>query len=462
MNLLASALRKIVVSLDRRHWAVLILAAPFLLFPSPVCSPVLAVVPGLWILAWLLRRRALPRTPFNLTLLMMAVMVLVSEYATYDLAFSLPKIAGMVFGLGVFFAMARAGESPAGWWLGLCTFLLMGVAIAGLGLFGTNWSSGKFAWLAPITLRLAPRITGLPGAEPGFSANELAGALVWVLPLWLVLAALVWRRARGLDSALGCWRTVALVSLVSIAALFIAGILVLTQSRGGYLGLAVALAAMLFVMMPARARVPIVILIGLAILVSGVLFSNVVLGLLTGLPGDELDAPGASALETVKGRMEVWSRAVYGLQDFMFTGMGMNTFRRVVHVLYPLFLIGPDAEISHAHNEFLQAGLDLGIPGLIAFVALYLGAFGMLVWTWRAVEWVEGKAWVRAIGLGLGGGLLAHIVYGMTDAVTLGAKPGFLFWMLLALVATLFGYVRAGRVAQFAEWLEQIAGVRYD
>jgi hypothetical protein len=45
----------------------------------------------------------------------------------------------------------------------------------------------------------------------------------------------------------------------------------------------------------------------------------------------------------------------------------------------------------------------------------------------------------KLLALGLGGGLLAHFLYGLLDAVSLGSKPGFLFWMLLGLVA---GYHR--------------------
>ena len=37
----------------------------------------------------------------------------------------------------------------------------------------------------------------------------------------------------------------------------------------------------------------------------------------------------------------------------------MNTFRHVVHLLYPLFTISPDIDFGHAHNEFLQAAIDL-------------------------------------------------------------------------------------------------------
>ena len=35
------------------------------------------------------------------------------------------------------------------------------------------------------------------------------------------------------------------------------------------------------------------------------------------------------------------------------------------------------------------------------------------------------------------------MLYGLTDAVALGAKPGLLFWMLLGLIAGLYGQVRA-------------------
>jgi putative inorganic carbon (HCO3(-)) transporter len=155
--------------------------------------------------------------------------------------------------------------------------------------------------------------------------------------------------------------------------------------------------------------------------------------------GPQQDPSPGMSLGTLSGRFEVWSRAIYGIQDFPFTGMGMNTFRRVVHVLYPLFTVSPETDIGHAHNEFLQAALDLGIPGLIAFLALNLGAFAMLASSWRQrAELPFSEPLSRALILGLGGGLAAHLIYGMTDAVALGAKPGVLWWMLLGLVAGLY------------------------
>ena len=457
--------------LDRFHWLWLALAAPLLLFPTPKRSLAMLVVPCLWLLGWIVNcahqveeraSASMPITPLNGTILLMALMVLVSTWATYDIKVSLPKISGMVLGLGVYFAIARGGSTPRGWWMSLLLFLAMGLAVAGLGLLGTNWFGSKISLLNPITTRIPFLIQGLQGAEGGFHPNEVAGALAWVLPLLLALSVglafpnriipimslrggpagrrsnlesskvillhpLLWAR----NDIKSGWIWLLRFSLWP-ATLFVGGVFVLAQSRGGYIAMAIAMLLMLLLALPKAWR---------WVLLALVLILGVVLGLILSqgdsmqvkdwIVGSGVTTDAALSLNTLEGRLEIWSRAIYGLQDFPFTGMGMNTFREVVHVLYPLFLIAPDRDFGHAHNEFLQAGLDLGIPGMIAFMGLYMGAF-----------WMLGRSWLRKVQpkmlvLGLGGGLLAHMLYGLTDAVALGAKPGVLFWMLLGLIAGL-------------------------
>ncbi|MDH5508026.1 MAG: O-antigen ligase family protein, partial [Anaerolineae bacterium] len=149
---------------------------------------------------------------------------------------------------------------------------------------------------------------------------------------------------------------------------------------------------------------------------------------------------------TLNLRMEVWSRAVSAIRDFSWTGMGMNLFRTTSESMYPLFLIDPSRDIAHAHNEFLQAALDLGIAGLVAFLALNLAAVIMLRRLWLRLPAVaqflhplqDAPLISRAVVLGLAGGLISHMIYGMADAVGLGAKPGVLFWLLIALVTALY------------------------
>ncbi len=381
-------------------------------------------------------------------------MVLVSLYATYDVAVSLPKIAGLVYGIAVFYATAGAtarSQRSLAWGVGL--FLTVGVGLAGLALLGTRWPA-KFPILTPLLERLPAAIRGLPGAAAGFHPNEVAGALLWFIPLTVALcaAALLGRSTAP--------RVRPFVGLgAGIALIVMAGELILTQSRGGLVGLAVGLIGMLAWLGwwgPGLSAA----LLGAAGLVFLHLGSARVGDILFGR-GETIEAVGAIDLA---GRVELWSRAIYGIQDFPFTGMGMNTFRTVVNVLYPLFLVGPDVDIGHAHNEFLQAALDLGIPGLIAFIAIYLGAFWMLFQVWRharhrLLDYEVGGSNlpIVALVLGLGGGLLAHMLYGLTDAVALGAKPGVLFWMLLGLIVGLYQHLHDDAILVSAPTLQELA-----
>lgn len=434
--------------LDQWHWVGIALAAPFLIFPTTARSLAMLVIPGVWIIGLLARREPLRRTPLNPAILLLAVMVLVSLYATYDFAQSFPKVMGMILAFGVYFATARVARRFKGWWGAAILFCVLTVGMAAFALLTVKWSA-KIPVIGTFVARLQPRIVGLQGAAGGVSPNELAGALVWGIPVLMMLTIAIWMRRAQVDEMLGARKTMLALIAFVIATIFTFAILVLTQSRGGYLGLFVALGAMFLVVLSWRWRIVLVMVSALIVIAAIFLLPTGVL-----VPSENSGALSIeSAIDTLEGRLEIWSRAIYGIEDFVFTGMGMNTFRRVVHVLYPLFLIGPDSDIAHAHNEFLQVALDLGVPGLIAFAALYIGAAMMLGAVWiRARTMMPDTFAVRAAVLGLGSGLLAHLVYGMTDAVTLGAKPGFMFWSLLGLIAGLHDQAQSGRLQRWHEW----------
>jgi hypothetical protein len=189
--------------LDRLHWLWLALAAPFLLFPSPKRSLAMLVVPALWVLHWIVVRKQwaegshlrgynaeirdkrkadgneqtpIALTPLNGALLLMILMVLVSLWVTFDINYSLPKISGMVLGMGVFFAIVREGQRPRGWLLSLLVFLCTGIGIGIVGLFGTAWFESKITFVNPVIARLPRLISGLPGAESGIHPNALRAA----------------------------------------------------------------------------------------------------------------------------------------------------------------------------------------------------------------------------------------------------------------------------------------------
>jgi putative inorganic carbon (HCO3(-)) transporter len=419
---------------------LLVVIAPFLMFPRPDWLPLLLVLPLLWLVRGIGTGHFIRRTPLDWAILLLLLMVLVSLYATYDVAFSLPKISGALLGAAAFYAVVGRCTNWRAWAWGLAAFLAAGLGVALLSLIGTRWPE-KLPVLGGLAERLPPILQGLPGAPEGFNPNQVAGSLLWVGPPALALAAAALRdllAERG--PAARRWAS-RVFPLAAALGLILTALIFLSQSRAAWIGFALAVPLMLArLLLPGRWALPAMALILIAALAAGGwLVLDWASAPETAIPSD-LDGGAIQSLSSLEGRLEIWSRALYGLQDFAFTGMGMNTFRRVVHVLYPLFTIAPDTDIAHAHNEFLQAGLDLGLPGLIAFVALHVGALGMLarVWAGRGAFGVR-PALLAAFVLGLAGGLLAHMLYGLLDAVALGAKPGVLWWILLGLIAALYG-----------------------
>jgi putative inorganic carbon (hco3(-)) transporter len=123
----------------------------------------------------------------------------------------------------------------------------------------------------------------------------------------------------------------------------------------------------------------------------------------------------------------------------------MGTFRQVANAMYPFFLAGPDADIPHAHNLFLQVAVDLGLPGLIAWLAIFLL---VCVGAWRVYRRGRRGAYPASPPLplspspplyiaGLGAGLLASqialAVHGLTDAATWGTRPALIVWAVWGL-----------------------------
>ena len=143
-----------------------------------------------------------------------------------------------------------------------------------------------------------------------------------------------------------------------------------------------------------------------------------------GKPGVEHAAFGFAS------RLEIWPRAIQMVHDTPYTGVGLNTFPWVMDRFYPGFALGPE---PHAHNFLLQTAVDFGLPGLVALLWLGAAVSLTLVDAYHAAP----DARIRVVTLAVGAGLLAFLLYGTMDAVTLGAKPGLALWGSLALAVAL-------------------------
>jgi len=222
------------------------------------------------------------------------------------------------------------------------------------------------------------------------------------------------------------WRRTALLVALSVVVLMFTGILLLSQSRGAWIGMAAALAFLLssWSLWARRAALP-------ALLAGGV-WAWLSKPWITVITGAEVGPPGNEV--SLGTRFELWSRAIYAIQDFPFTGMGMNTFRKLGRTLYPIFTFPEEADFASAHNLVLQTALDLGIPGMVALISVWAAIGFLLFRVWRR----SADSFHRAIALGLMAGLLAQFVYQLTDAIPLGAKVGVFWWVALGITAGLF------------------------
>ena len=99
----------------------------------------------------------------------------------------------------------------------------------------------------------------------------------------------------------------------------------------------------------------------------------------------------------------------------------------VADLLYPFFLIAP-GKIEHAHNIFLQVAVDLGIPGLIAWLSVLIGIISI---SWQLYKFGkrENNRWAAGLGVGFLGSQAALMIHGIMDAVVWGMiRPSPLVW----------------------------------
>lgn len=401
----------------RWEWLVLLLLIPVTLFASAYAGLALLLIPLLWFVRKVAEGRLVTPTPFDMAVLCLLIMVGVSFVVIFDAAISGPKIAGILLGIALFYgSVAFNRQGPRHLWLVVTFVLLTGTMMAVVGLIGGEWLP-PFESLNEIRAVL-PFAAQIPGTVGGIvNANELAGTLSWVLPLMV-----------GCLVGLGRWRNsrrAPIIGPLLATVLFTSFVLLATQSRGGIMAVGVGLAAVAVFYVSPRWRL---------VLITGTLVAVIAL---FSYSSQTIEQSLLSDPLGFGARTEIWSRALQAIGDSPLTGVGVNGFRRVVHVLYPLYSVPPEVDLGHAHNHLMQVALDLGLPGLISYLALWFLSAAVLWRTWRnLVKRHAHRHPYYGLVAGLAGSLLAGWVFGIFDTVALGARPAFLWWLLLGLTAS--------------------------
>lgn len=414
---------------------VLAITAPVLYLPQRFELDAVLFAGGLLAASWLWRRLWTgvwyAATPADWPIILLVVVMLpVAVWAAPDplrTQYAWPRALVLLWNLHLFIVFVTYASrqrrllTPL-----LLIFLGSALLIALLAPLGVNW-----LYKLPGVQLILSHVPALLGflsreGESGFHPNIVAGALLYALPLMIALAVAGLRRQPR-----NRW-----LWLLAGTALYTTGVFFLLQSRGGYIGLAVALTVM--VALPHRwGRW----LLALGTVSMVVLTTTAGGNMLLTWVADNPTVEAVGGTVTLTGfRVEVWTAALLAIQDFPFTGAGLGTFQEVAMLLYPLN-VSPTYYFGHAHNFWLQGAIDFGIPGLIAITAIYLAAIVQAARLWRAPLVPPGLA------AGLAGSLLAQSIFSLTDAIPLGSTANLFFWMLFGLILAVGNLTFGGGIA---------------
>lgn len=372
-------------------------------------------IPVLW-LRWKTQRQLLSPTPLNALLLIFLILSVLNIYiAPYTRGLTI--LARLTAGMILFTYGVEHGRKH-GHINGLISVeLALGILIGILSLGASQWTMKSLPLM--FIIEKLPTVRGFPGFEAGANVNEIAGAISLILPSIAALAIYRWRTGEK-----RAWVTTAFILLA--LGLF------LGQSRMAILGVLVVLFIFALLLIPRGVwRYLALTCLVLVTILQALLITDILIP-----PDANFDQTDRNEL-SLASRLEIYHSGFEIIADYPLTGVGISFFRyEPVRSLYPVSSFRGRI-LPHAHNEFIQVGTDLGIPGLLVFIGWYAALAYMLVDTWQ-----RGTDADKVLAAGLGGALLAHAIYGMGDAITLWDRFIFLFWLLVSMVGGQYIAVR--------------------
>ena len=201
--------------------------------------------------------------------------------------------------------------------------------------------------------------------------------------------------------------------LASTAVLLIC--LVMTLSRGGWVG--IALAALAFVLLVDKRLILIAI--------------PIVLGVFYALPQKVLDriiSIGSTVDSSNLYRIKIWKITKDVIRDNLIAGVGFGytpfkeTFEKYIRTM----------PIYHAHNTYLEVAAEIGLIGFIFFMLLL---FSVLKYNYVNLIKSEDK-YYRYLGAGLYASIIGIMGHGLVEHFLYIPRIIFTFWIIIGITMT--------------------------
>ncbi|MBI5666894.1 MAG: O-antigen ligase family protein [Chloroflexi bacterium] len=325
--------------------------------------------------------------PLTLFVLVFGLSALLGVPPAYDVGLTWGALAAITGSTLLYLLVAYLVRSWAAARVVAGTLVTAGV-LAAL-YFITQFSHQNYPETPALIQRLGAITTLLPNLGLIYlHPNAVATLLELLLPL---AAALV-------IASRGRW----LKALLAAVVLILAYALLLTFSRGAWLG--VGAAAGLAVALALLARLPrrtaIALTFGVLVLAGGLVAAAALLG-------PERLPFLRSTFAAADSRLTLYRNALRLGTDYAFSGIGLGNTYGMVYSRFSLLIFVP--QLTYAHNLPLAVWLGQGLLGLIALLGIGLTFYSMVYRTLRAGE-------PDALFHGAWLSVTATFVHGLTDA----------------------------------------------
>jgi len=318
---------------------------------------------------------------------------------------STSHFSGACLGVLAMVLIGRSVRTPAHMRLAVALFLGGGLVMLCLGLAGAPVRLGSVVDAA-LPMAMPPVRLGLSGLQDGIvNPNALAAAVLLVAPMGLAVLVFGTRARRDR------W----VLYPMSAAVVGVGGVvLAISDSRTAWVAIWITLVGLL---VSRSGSVWVRVIMGTVVAAPVVLVINMAFV----LDQETVRRTTDDVWRSAQDRAYILGQGIEHLRQSPFLGIGVNEFRTV-------FRPNPSAA-AHAHNMALQTALDVGIVGSAAYWAI----MGLLINYARGVaRGTSGLA--RSVALGGALSLVLVSLFGLTDAVSLGARIGLFQWMAGGLI----------------------------
>lgn len=336
------------------------------------------------------------KIPFGYSVIFFIIPLIASAITSFTRGESFEKLVVYMISFVVLFLIVNLIDSKRKLYFLILTIIIASLLISFYGLYQYKVGAAvKESWVdKELNPDLRTRVYSTLD-----NPNILAEYLVMVIPLTF---ALFWTSKKKLNK---------LLFLLAVGVQFLC--ILLTFSRGGWLGL--ALAMIIFAFFVDRRLILLYIAAGIGLLIIS---PEVILTRIATI-GNTQDTSTAY-------RFPLWMAALDMIRDFWITGVGLGPM--AFKAIYPQYMrLGIMA--VHTHNIFLQMFVETGIFGFIGFLVFIFNNMRCNLITF--VKGIDKRA--KIIAIAIFSSIAGLMLHGLVEYIFFDNKIIIMFWILLAI-----------------------------